>query len=59
MKATARLRLARSQATRIFREIQLYIDQYNREQMAIETMTDFEQRQVAKVQKANKNLLTE
>lgn len=41
------------------REIQLYIDQYNREQMAIETMTDFEQRRVAKVQKANRNLLTE
>ena len=41
------------------REIQLYIEQYNREQMAIETMTDFEERRVAKVQKANKNLLTE
>jgi integrase len=36
------------------REIQLYIDEYNREQMAIETMTDFEQRRVEKVQKANK-----
>jgi integrase len=35
------------------REIQLYIEQMNRAQMAIETMTDFEQ-----VQKANINLLT-
>jgi integrase len=36
------------------REIQLYIEQMNRAQMAIEIMTSFEQ-----VQRANKNLLTE
>ena len=36
------------------REIQLYIEQMDRSKMAIETSTSFE-----KVQKANRNLLTE
>ena len=35
------------------REIQFFIEQYNRE-----NMTDFEQRRIEKVQKTNRNLLT-
>jgi integrase len=41
------------------REIELYIEQFNREKMAIETMPDYEARRTGRDQNANKNLLTE